>query len=101
MPYRLILKPEAEKDFDDAIAWYETQQKGLGEGFISKLDNLFFIIVRNPKLFQVFHRQYRRAFLTRFPYAVFYLVDEMNKQVTIYAILHTHRNPDVWKQRII
>jgi hypothetical protein len=37
------------------------------------------------------------AMVERFPYGV-YFIDEADK-ITLFGVLHLHRNPDVWKQR--
>jgi hypothetical protein len=34
MNYRLIIRPEAEWDLEDAFAWYELQEPGLGSEFV-------------------------------------------------------------------
>jgi toxin ParE1/3/4 len=31
---RVIIRPEAELDIDDAYQWYESQRKGLGQNFL-------------------------------------------------------------------
>jgi plasmid stabilization system protein ParE len=36
----------------------------------------------------------RRAFVTKFPYLVFYIVDAT--RVVVLAVLHTSRDPAVW-----
>mgnify|MGYP001092205387 CR=1 FL=1 len=34
MSYTLVLHPLVSEDYDEAYAWYEDQQKGLGERFL-------------------------------------------------------------------
>lgn len=41
--------------------------------------------------------QVGRAMLSRFPYAVFFLVEE--EVLAVFAFLHLHRDPDTWKDR--
>jgi plasmid stabilization system protein ParE len=40
----------------------------------------------------------RRALTRRFPYAIFYLVDE--EQVVVIAVFHSSRDPKEWKARL-
>jgi plasmid stabilization system protein ParE len=49
-------------------------------------------------MYPVVHESYRRSLTRRFPYAVFYESAEAN--VTIYAVFHTPRDPDKWRQRL-
>jgi plasmid stabilization system protein ParE len=44
----------------------------------------------------VVHETYRRSLIRRFPYAVF--DDHSDARVTIYAVFHTSRNPNKWRQ---
>jgi plasmid stabilization system protein ParE len=38
MNYRLIIRPEAELDLEDAFTWYESQDSGLGSEFVRAID---------------------------------------------------------------
>jgi hypothetical protein len=38
MSYRLIIRPEAELDLEDAFIWYELQETGLGSEFVRSID---------------------------------------------------------------
>jgi plasmid stabilization system protein ParE len=49
-------------------------------------------------MYPAVHESYRRSLTRRFPYAVFYESSEAN--VTIYAVFHTSRDPDKWRQRL-
>ena len=49
-------------------------------------------------MYQTVHRQYRRAPVRRFPYVVFY--EHEAGTVTVYAVLHASRGPDVLRQRL-
>lgn len=71
MAAELILAPEVEDDLDKAYAWYEEQQIGLGEEFLTCADACFQRICRSPEMFEKVHEEYRRALVRRFPYMVF------------------------------
>ena len=40
MTYRLIIRPQAELDIQDAFEWYEAQTLGLGSEFIRAKDTI-------------------------------------------------------------
>jgi len=50
-------------------------------------------------MYPVVHEGYRRSLTRRFPYAVFY--ETSDETVTIYAVFHTSRGPDRWRQRLL
>jgi len=54
-------------------------------------------IRRHPEMYPVIHESYRRSLIRRFPYAVFY---EVENAITVYAVFHTSRDPDKWRQRL-
>ena len=51
MSYKIILRPEAELDLEDAYDWYENHLKGLGADLLAKVDDSLNIIKENPQIF--------------------------------------------------
>ena len=98
MPVELVIAPEVEVDIAEAYLWYEGRRAGLGDEFLSSVDACLESIRRRPEMYPVVHESYRRSLIRRFPYAVFYELSEAT--VTIYAVFHTSRDPDKWRQRL-
>ena len=98
MAVRLRFAPEVEGDLDEAYAWYEIQREGLGEEFLTCVDNCLDTIRRHPEIHPLAYRSYRRGLLRRFPFAVFY--EYLEGEVTVYSVFHTHRDPDRWRKRL-
>ncbi|HLM68258.1 MAG TPA: type II toxin-antitoxin system RelE/ParE family toxin [Longimicrobium sp.] len=94
----LIVRPEAEADIDAAFDWYEDQEPGLGAEFIRSVDAALASVERQPHAYPVIYRTARRALLRRFPYAVFYLVQ--NYAVEVVACMHFKRHPRRWRLRV-
>ena len=97
MPVELLLALEAELDIAEAFVWYEERRAGLGEEFLSSGDACLESIRRRPEMYPVVHDGYRRSLIRRFPYTVFY--EQSEAGVTIYAVFHSSRDPDKWRQR--
>jgi len=98
MPAKLVLAPESERDMAEAYAWYESHRPGLGEEFLSCVDACIEAICRAPRMHAVIHENYRRGLVRRFPYAVFYETGQGT--VTVYAVFHTSRDPQKWRERL-
>lgn len=98
MPVEFVIAPEAEVDIAEAYVWYEGRRDGLGEEFLSSVDACLESIRRRPQMYPIVHEGYRRSLIRRFPYAVFHEPSEA--AVTIYAVFHTSRDPDKWRQRL-
>lgn len=99
MSYRLHLRDEADLDVVDAVGWYEEQRFGLGAEFLMELDSVMQRIVQMPLQFPEIKNDLRRALLHRFPYSVYFEVS--HEMVDVIAILHHHRHPRIWQQRIV
>ena len=98
MAAELIIAPEAEKDVDEAYAWYEERRVGLGEELLSCIDACIEEVCRTPEIYTAIHESYRRALVRRFPYAVFY--EYAGGTVTVYCVFHTSRDPAKWIKRL-
>jgi len=94
---KLKLKPLAEIEITEAAIWYNFQRDGLGEEFLLALEAKFNEIKRNPYQFKIIYKNVRRAFPNRFPYGIFFITEETI--IYILAIVHTSRNPKIWKKR--
>lgn len=97
MNYRLIIRPEAEAELEEAFVWYEQQVTGLGSQFLIALDASINALRRNPFQYPIVYKNIRRALIRRFPYQVFYVLNDM--QIIIIAVFHGMRNPSAWQNR--
>jgi toxin ParE1/3/4 len=91
------LTPEAELDLIEAIRWYDERDQELGDDFLRRVYRCIASVERNPRLFPIVHRQMRRALVRRFPFQLLYEIE--SEEIIIYAIFHSSRDPETWKQR--
>ena len=97
MDYQIIVRPEAEQDLRDAFSWYESRKPGLGFDFKHCVEEVLSRLTRTPYIYPKVYKQVKRAFIKRFPFGIFYVVEE--NRVVILAVLHARRNPEYWKKR--
>lgn len=88
---RLTLRPRAERDLDEAYAWYEERSPGMAEVFLRSAEACFARIERHPKLYPIADGRVRRGRLHRFPYSVYYLIRE--DRIDVLAVYHARRRP--------
>ena len=98
MSYRIYLRPDAETDIEEAAQWYEKQREGLGDEFLDEVLSVFKIISNNPYMYAVVQRHIRRAVIHRFPFGIYYLIEE--DSLVVVAVMHGSRHPKRWQQRI-
>ena len=98
MTLPIIIEPDAEADIEAARAWYEQQQPGLGDAFVTAIDSCFRRIQAMPRLYAVVARNARRALVRPYSYFVLYRVEA--DPIKILAVFHTSRDPQTWQSRI-
>jgi plasmid stabilization system protein ParE len=94
----MTIHPEAQREFDGAIDYYEEVRTGLGREFRDEVMMFVDRIKDNPKRYSIRKLDVRRANLDRFPYSVNYVSEDGD--VLIVAIAHHRRKPLYWLARL-
>lgn len=76
MKVTIIIRPEAERDIENAFIRYEEKRAGLGADFLLCVEAGLAKIQRHPEMYPVVHKNIRRILIQRFPYGIFYLKDQ-------------------------
>ncbi|WP_282787953.1 type II toxin-antitoxin system RelE/ParE family toxin [Flavobacterium croceum] len=93
MNYKIVIEPRALLDIQDAIDYYNQKQIGLGVHFYNTLEEHIEVLKTNP-LFQIRYKDYHGYPIKKFPFIIFYFVDEEIKTVYIISIFNTFLNPN-------
>jgi toxin ParE1/3/4 len=100
MKFDLIVSPEAEADVASAFVWYEERGTGLGVDLVRCVDATIARIHRAPLMFPKKEGEFRQAMTPRFPYAVYFVVNEAQKFISVRAVLHFSQDaPAYLRQR--
>ncbi len=96
-------RPEAEREIDDAIAWYEDQQVGRGEHFVQALRAVMVRLAEMSSLGGPVPQSrrgevVRRYLMQRYPYAVVFV--ELEHEYQVLAVAHVRRRPRYWTSRL-
>ena len=97
MKYSIVLTPDADADIGSGFSWYHRIDPNLAFRFVSEGRTTMDRIAQFPYRFQLVNGAVRRTRLKRFPYNIYYSLD--NDEVVITAILHERRSDDIWRQR--
>jgi len=89
--------PEAEREFNESIDYYEDIEPGLGYDFALEVHLTILRAVNYPKAWTVLDGDIRRSLVRRFPYGVLY--SEEKDGIFIVAVMPLHRKPGYWKKR--
>ncbi len=97
MSYQLTLRKEAELDVEEQFHHYERKREGLGYDFILCLEDAFAKLKRNPLIYRKVYKELRRIPVGRFPYRMFFLVQD--RKVIVTAVFHVRKDPQSWSVR--
>jgi plasmid stabilization system protein ParE len=95
---RIRFSEAANDELNDACAWFEQQQPGLGERFRNEVREAALRVARYPLLFPVELEDVRRYAMTRFPYTLRYVL--RGDEIWFMTVSHQHRRPDYWVERV-
>ncbi len=91
--YNVIFHSEAEKEFQDAIQWYDDQKLGLGNRFFLSVDATIKLLQSKPEIFGYERKPFREASVTFFPFVLVYKIYKRKRLIYVSSIFHTSRNP--------
>ena len=84
----------AALEIDDGQEYYNLQQAKLGDSFKRDVQIAIDNIVASPKLYPQIDGELRRCVLHRFPYSIFYAIDD--DMIVILSVAHQRRKPYYW-----
>ncbi|MFC5049042.1 type II toxin-antitoxin system RelE/ParE family toxin [Rubritalea spongiae] len=90
--YRLI--ESAAVELAEAVAFYEDYTSRLGTTFLDEFDRAIDLILEMPQAWSPVDLEIRRFLLRRFPYSIFYSVED--DEIVILSVFHQHRKPRSW-----
>jgi plasmid stabilization system protein ParE len=94
----LIILDDAEDDLLNAYNWYEAKEHGLGDRFLSSVQDGLTLIRQHPEIFPVSLVECRRALISKFPFEIIY--EKKENRVVVYSVFNCSQNPQKWKSRI-
>jgi plasmid stabilization system protein ParE len=95
LPIRV--RPDAVSDIESAFRWYHDQREELANDFRNHVHETLNRVRKSPELYPRVHDKVRRAAVHRFPYGVFYTVED--NTIVVHPVLHDRRDPRLWQWR--
>jgi len=95
---KAVFHPDAEKEFLEAIAYYEERQENLGYDFALEVHNAIQRALDFPETWPKLRDEVRRSLVRRFPFGLLYSVEE--DHIFLIAVMHLHKHPDYWSNMV-
>jgi hypothetical protein len=82
------------KDLEEGYRWYEDREEGLGERFLSAVENKINHITTHPEVYgSRQNKAFREAKVDKFPYTITYRILNRKKEIHIGSVYHMSRHP--------
>lgn len=98
MNYRLLVRSQAELDIAEVAKWYNQKSPALGHSFVLAADASLLGVYRNPLFNTKYYKEIRKRNLSRFPYGIFYVVNE--DLISVIAVKYLSLNPSPLKNEL-
>ena len=97
MKLPVVWLPEANAELRAALEHYSNIRPELGQRFAEAVVDTLERIAAAPLLYAIVDEGRRRAGVHRFPYGLFFLVEET--RMVVIACFHGRRDPKQWHER--
>lgn len=94
----LRLHPEADAEGIDAAEWIKADDPRQGSLFVEALEDALTEARTRPEIYRTFDGEFRKVRMGKFRYAVVFRVK--NDEAQVLAVMHLHRRPGYWKDRV-
>ena len=92
MAYNIITSRRARNEIQNATDYYALNSNDAPIGFITELNNTYETLETNP-FFSVKYNDVRALKLKRFPYSLYFVINEKNRTVRVLSCFHNKRSP--------
>src|SRR5450759_1368310 len=99
MKYKTVILTAAKEDLSEAAKWYNQARSKLGKQFITKVRERLAELRTDPLTCQIRYSEVHTALVEQFPFMIHYYIDQQDKSIIVISILHTSRDPEIWKEQ--
>lgn len=102
MPSSHSFHPEALLEYAEAASYFLLEASPrVADRFMTAVESAVAALVDAPTRWRVYETpEVRRYVISRFPFVMYYRWEPEHGRVTIYAVMHSSREPGYWHHRI-
>jgi len=92
MGYKAIISPVAKFNVREAVAYYKkVASLKVAQNFVKDYELTLQTILRSP-FFKIYYKDFRGLPFKKYPYVIFYQIDEEQKLIYVKGVLHGRQN---------
>ena len=95
---RVIFHPEAHAELIEQARYYEAKSEGLGSDFLAAVEETTHRVEQFPEAGPIDRTSIRKRLVSGFPFTILY--DAQSDRIYIAAVMHQHRRPGYWWERL-
>ena len=101
MTFKVIAEADAERDWREAVEWYENRESGVGLHFDNVIREFLSTLSYDPERFRAATRLTRKAKMSDpWPFSIYFAINTQHREVKVLAIWHGSRNPAELRKRL-
>jgi toxin ParE1/3/4 len=93
MVYKVTVSLRAQKEIEEAVEYYSLNSTIAPGHFIESLQTAYQLLATNP-FYAIRYKNIRAIHLKRFPFSLYFILDENLFLVKVLSCFHVHRNPE-------
>jgi|ERR1700741_1405690 hypothetical protein len=98
-PYEVQIDIDAFSDIKEIVDWYNKRIPNLGLRFQKTVKQQILKLNSRAYNYNLRYSNVRCMPVNKFPFMVHFIINELNKTVIVFAVIHTSRNPEIWEER--
>jgi toxin ParE1/3/4 len=93
MAYKIIVSPRAQKEIENAIDYYALYSVNAPFNFVLSLKGAYDTLKEDP-FRRIRYKSIRSLKLKKFPYSIYFVINETENLVRVLSCFHDKRNPE-------
>src|SRR5690606_11260302 len=99
MSYKIVVTPNAVQQIDDAVDYYKNKVSVRSARLFIEYYKKTFQVIQTTRYFKLFFDEFRGKPMRKFPFIIFYTINEPEKVIIIKAFFHTAQHPHKYPQK--
>jgi mRNA-degrading endonuclease RelE of RelBE toxin-antitoxin system len=96
---KITISPSAIFDIQEATDWYNKRLPKLGSRFQLAVKRQIGALKNNAEGYKTKYQDVHCMLVKKFPYLIHFTIDETNRIIEVFAVIHTSRSPEIWDEK--